>query len=176
VRSWLALVLLGSLAIFGQGVAAQWLPPRLLPDLGLLLVVGAAIGLRSTAGGLLYAAFLGYATDCLSGALLGQHMLLSVASYGAARAGASRLNLRGPLPQAVFATFLAAAHAAALGALLAFVSPLVSSRIVVSDALVHALITGVAAPIVSEAVVRLLARLGEDESQRPLRLASRALP
>lgn len=175
MKSWLALVLLGSLALFGQGVAAQWLPARLLPDLGLLLVVSAAIGLRSTAAGLLFAAFLGYATDCLSGALLGQHMLLSMASYGVARAGTSRLNLRGPLPQAVFVTFLAAAHAAALGALLAFVSPLVSSRIVVSDALVHALITGVAAPIVSEAVVRLLARLGEDESQRPLRLAPRAL-
>lgn len=171
----LALAVLGGLAVFGQGVAALWVPARLLPDLGLLLVVAAAIGLRSTAGGLLFAALLGYVTDCLSGALLGQHMLLSVASYGAARVGATRLNLRGPLPQAVFVTFLAGAHAAALGALLAYVSPLVSSRIVVSDALVHALVTGVAALVVTEAVVRLLARLGEDESRRPLRLASRAL-
>jgi rod shape-determining protein MreD len=175
VKSWLTLVLLGGLALFAQGVAASWVPARYLPDLGLLLVVAAAIGLRSPTAGLLFAALLGYAMDCLSGSLLGQHMLLSVAAYGAARVAATRLNLRGPLPQAVFVSFLAAAHAAALGVLVAFVSPLVAARIGVADALVHALCTGVAAPFVSEAVVRLLGRLGEDEGQRPLRLAPRAL-
>jgi len=156
-------------------VAANWLPARYLPDLGLLLVVAASIGLRSTSGGVLFAALLGYATDCVSGALLGQHMLLSVAAYGTARVAATRLNLRGALPMMVFVSFLAAAHAAALGALMAFVTPLASSRIDVSDALVHALASGLAAPLVSEGVVRLLGSLGEDEGQRPLRLASRAL-
>ena len=80
------------------------------------------------------------------------------------------------LPQIVFVTFLSLAHALALWALIAFVSgPFVSPRLVVSDALVHALASGIAAPVVTEAVVRLLGRLGEDEGQRPLRLASRAL-
>jgi rod shape-determining protein MreD len=175
VKPWLALLCLGALALFGQGVLALWVPARFLPDLGLLLVVAAAIGLRSAAGGVLFAAWLGYATDCLSGSLLGQQMLLSIATYGVARAAATRLSLRGPLPQAVFVTVLAAAHAAALGALVAFVSPQVSARVGVSDALVHAAVTGIAAPLVIEAVVRLLARLGEDEGQRPLRLAPRAL-
>jgi rod shape-determining protein MreD len=175
VKPWLALLCLGALGLFAQGVVALWVPARFLPDLGLLLVVATAIGLRSAAAGVLFAAWLGYATDCLSGALLGQNMLLSIATYGVARAAATRLSLRGALPQAVFVTFLAAAHAAALGVLVAFVSPQVSARVTFSHALVHSVISGIAAPLVIEAVVRLLARLGEDEGQRPLRLASRAL-
>lgn len=175
MKSWLALLVAGLLALFGQGVAGLFVSARFVPDLALLLVVGAAIWLRSPAAGVLLAAALGYATDCLSGSLLGQHMLLAVGAYGVARAAATRLNLRGPLPQAVFVTCLAALHALALDTLVAFVSPQVASRVAFSDALVHALVCGVAAPFVIDLVARLLASLGEDEGQRPLRLAPRAL-
>ena len=125
---------------------------------------------------LVFSALLGYATDCLSGALLGQHMLLAVASFGVARVAATQLNLRGPLPQATFVTFLVAGHAAALWMLTAFFSGSTGSSLAAfSELLPHALVTGVAAPFVTEGVVRLLGHLGEDDGQRPLRLAPRAL-
>lgn len=170
----MTLLVLGLLALFAQGVAAAAVSPRALPDLGLLLVVAAAIGLRSASAGVLFAALLGYASDCLSGSLLGQHMLLSVAAYGAARIGATQLNLRGPLPQATFVFFLAAAHAAGLWLLVVFVNgSLGPPGIALGDLLIHSLVTGLAAPIVVEGLVRLLARLGEDDGQRPLRLEPR---
>ena len=111
MKAPLALVVMGLLALFAKGVAALFVPTYWIPDLGLLLVVAGAIGLRSTATGVLIAALLGYATDCLSGSLLGQHMLLSIGAFAAARVAASQLNLRGPIPQATFVLVLAAVHA-----------------------------------------------------------------
>ena len=172
----LALGCLAALALLGQGVAALWVPARLVPDVGLLLVVGAAIGLRSAPAGVLFSALLGYATDCLSGALLGQHMLLALAAYGVARSGATRLNLRGPLPLAIFVTVLTVTHAFALWVLAAFVAgPLGFAPMAPSQVLAHGLVTGIAAPFVTELVARLLAWLGDDEGQRPLRLEPRTL-
>lgn len=176
MKAGVALGLIGLMGLYAQGVASLSLPARFLPDLGLLLIVAVAIGLRSAGGGLILAALLGYATDCLSGSLLGQHMLLAVAAFGVARVAATQLNLRGPLPQATFVTFLVAAHAVALFALTAFFSGSLSSPFAaVSELLPHALVSGIAAPLVSEGVVRLLGRLGEDDGQRPLRLEARAL-
>jgi rod shape-determining protein MreD len=176
VKAGLSLVAVGLLALLAQGVAAFFVPARLLPDLGLLVVFASAVSLRSTSGGVLLAALLGYTTDCLAGSLLGQHMLLSMAAYGAARAGATRLNLRGPLPQAIFAAFLASAHAAALWALVAFFDGWLGPPLaLLAELAPHALVTGLAAPFVTEGVARLLAALGEDEGGRPLRLEPRAL-
>jgi len=176
VKPGLALVLLGLLALFAQGVVSSWLPPRYLPDLPLLMVVAAALGVRSTAGGLLFAAGMGYATDCLSSALLGQHMLLAMAAFAAVRVSAARLNLRGPLPLLIFMTALSAAHAAGLWLLIAFfrggAAPPPSDLV---DALPHALICGLAAPFVVGGVVALLNWLADDEGQRPLRLEHGAL-
>jgi fatty acid desaturase len=92
-----------------------------------------------------------------------------------ARTSATQLNLRGSLPQATFVAVLAAAHAGALWALVAFFSGGGTPLLALSDLLPHALVSGLAAPFVIGGVVRLLAWLGEDDGQRPLRLEPRAL-
>ncbi len=176
MKAPLALVLIGLVALFAQGVAALFVAPTWIPNLGLLLVVAGAIGLRSPASGVLVSGLLGYATDCLSGSLLGQHMLLSLGAFGAARVAATQLNLCGPIPQATFVAFLAGAHAGALWALSAFFGgslgpPLLSF----SELLTHALVSALAAPLVIELVVRTLAHLSGDDGQRTLRLEPRTL-
>ncbi len=147
-----------------------------MPDFGLLLVVSIALCLRGAATGVVLAALLGYATDLLSGSLLGQHAVLRMAAYGVARFGSARLNLRGPLPQALFVGLLSVAHAVGLWGLFAFFaadigSPLVTLR----ELLAHALVNGIAAPFVSQGIRALLDRLGDDEgTQRAIRLEPRA--
>ncbi len=159
-----------------QGVVTQVLPAHLVPDFGLLLVVSIALCLRGAATGVVLAALLGYATDLLSGSLLGQHAVLRMAAYGVARFGSARLNLRGPLPQALFVGLLSVAHAVGLWGLFAFFaadigSPLVTLR----ELLAHALVNGIAAPFVSQGIRALLDRLGDDEgTQRAIRLEPRA--
>ncbi len=176
MKAPLALVLMGLLALFAQGVAALFLPPQWIPNLGLLLVVAGAIGLRSTTAGVLTAALLGYATDCLSGSLLGQHMLLSLGAFAAARVAATQLNLRGPIPQATFVAVLAAAHAGALWALSAFFSGSLGSPLLsLAELLPYAFASALAAPLVIEVVVRTLAYLSGDDGQRTLRLEPRTL-
>lgn len=176
MKAPLALALLGLIALFAQGVAALFLPTEWIPDLGLLFLVAGAIGLRSPTTGVLIAALLGFSTDCLSGSLLGQHMLLSLAAFGVARVAASQLNLRGPLPLATFVGVLAAGRAGALWALFAFFSGSLGSPLPsLADLLPHALASALAAPLVIEPVVRLLAYLGGEDGQRPLRLEPRTL-
>ena len=84
-----------------------------------------ALGLcwRSPVGGVCVAAAIGFATDLLSGSLLGQHALLRLAAYAAARVGSRHLNLRGALPQVAFVAGLTAANALALALLTSFFSP-----------------------------------------------------
>jgi rod shape-determining protein MreD len=147
-----------------------------VPDFGLLLVVAIALSVRGPAIGVLLAALLGFAADLLSGTLLGQHALLRLAAYGAARFGSRRLNLRGVLPQAVFAAMLSIAHAGALLSLVAFflpgdVPPLVSVHALAAHALVNALV----APLVTAVVASLSARLEGDDAVRSLRLEPRTL-
>lgn len=168
------LLAVGVLALMVQGVAAQVVPARLLPDLGLLFVIGIALSVRSAALGVLLAALLGYTTDLLSGSLLGQHALLRMFAYAAARFGSARLNLRGPLPQVVFVVILSVAHAVLLAALLAFFVPHLGSPLLsLRDLAPHALLNGLAAPLVTQAVGALAARLGDDDGTRPMRLETR---
>jgi hypothetical protein len=89
VKRGLALLALGLLALVLQAAAASVLPPAWVPDLCLLVVMGIGIALRSLPVGIVLAAALGYATDLLSGSLLGEHALLRMAGYGAARVGSS---------------------------------------------------------------------------------------
>jgi rod shape-determining protein MreD len=169
VREPLALLVLGTLALMLQGAAALWLPARFVPDLGLLLVVAIAVGLRSTAVGLVLALLLGYATDLLSGSLLGQHALLRLLAYGAARSGSARLNLRGPLPQMLFVALLSAGYAAGLFALAAFFTPGLGAPLGrLGELLPHALVTALAAPLLIAGVARLLAWVGEEEGPQRL--------
>jgi cell shape-determining protein MreD len=177
LKAGLVLALLGVFGLMLQSTVALWLPARSLPDLGLWIVVGLAVCLRSPVLGVCLAALIGYMTDLLSGTLLGQHVLLRLGAYGIARMLSSSFNLRGPLSLAVFALLLSTLHAVALHGLLAFFARqwLVASGSL-QDLAVHALANAVAAPFVIALVSRVAARLGDDDSGRPVLLETRTLP
>jgi rod shape-determining protein MreD len=177
LKQGLVLLGLGVVALMAQGVVTQVLPAHLVPDFGLLLVVAIALRLRGAASGVVLAALLGYATDLLSGSLLGQHALLRMAAYGVARFGSARLNLRGPPPQALFVALLSVGHAVGLWGLFAFFAPDIgSSLLTLRELLPHALVNGIAAPFVTQGIGALLDRLGDDEgNQRSIRLEPRTL-
>jgi rod shape-determining protein MreD len=178
VKLGLAFVLLGALTLMLQGVAASVLPTRFCPDLGFLLVIAVGLCWRSTTGGLLLAALLGYLTDLLSGSLLGQHMLLRIAAFVAARFASRHLNLRGPRPQAVFVAALTVANALGLVVLTAFFAPAVGlGPVALGDLLPHALVNALFAPGVAMVTQRLVSRLGDDPgAQRLLPLEPRKRP
>lgn len=172
----IALVLVGLLGLMAHSAAALVVPARFLPDVGLLLVVAVALTVRSPVLGVLFAGLLGYTTDLLSGTLLGQHVLLRLGAYGAARVVSARLNLRGPLPLAVFVLILSVIHALALWALAAFFLPGgVVAPGVLRDLVPHALANALLAPVVTALVAAIVRRLGDDDSGRPLRLEPREL-
>ena len=176
MKAVLVLAVLGSFALMLQSAAALWLPARWLPDLGLLCVVALAVSVRSPVLGTFLAVALGYVTDLLSGALLGQHALLYLGAYGIARVLSSSVNLRGPFSLALFVLVLAFAHTVVLHAISAFFARgwavLATS---LEDVAVHALVTALAAPLVVGIVSRAAARLGDDDSGRPVHLEPRAL-
>lgn len=165
----LVILVLGALAPMIQGVAGAVIPARFFPDLALLFTLALGLCWRGTGGGLLLAASLGYLTDLLSGALLGQHVLLRVLAFGAARLGARQLNLRGPLPLASFAFGLTLANALALGGLTEFFSSGLGGGLAApADLWSQALINAVCAPFAVRGMEWLLARLSPDESGRRL--------
>lgn len=175
MKRGLVLVALGIAALMVQGAVASVMPARFVPDLGLLLVFGVALAVRSPVEGVALAGVVGYGTDLLSGGLLGQHVLLRMAAYGAARVGGARLNLRGALPRAIFVFFLTLGHALGLWLLSVFFAPeaargLMGPGTVLSQALVNAVL----APACTELVASLAARLSEDEPGRPMRLEPRS--
>jgi rod shape-determining protein MreD len=175
LKRGLVLFALGILALMIQGALASVVPVRFLPDLGLLLVFGVALAVRNPLAGVGLAAGIGYATDLLSGGLLGQHVLLRMAAYGAARVGGARLNLRGALPRAVFVFFLTIGHALCLWLLVAFFVPVASGGLVGPGAILsQALVNALLAPLATELVSMLSGWLSEDEASRPMRLEPRS--
>ena len=176
MRAAIALALLGALGLMLQSAAALWLQARALPDLGLWVVVGLAVCVRSPVIGVSLAALLGYVTDLLSGTLLGQNALLCLAAYGVSRGLASSFNLRGPFSLALFATLLSVAHAAALHGLAAFFSrQWVAAPGSLEDLGIHAVANAIAAPFVIALVSRVASWLGDDDSGRPVRLEARTM-
>jgi cell shape-determining protein MreD len=173
VKRVLGLLGLGAAALTLQGAVATFVPPRYCPDLGFLLVVALGLCWRSATGGICVSAAIGYAADLLSGSLLGQHVLLRLAAWAAARLGSRHLNLRGALPQAIFAAFLTGANALALALLTAFFSPgigIAAGRELLPQVIANTLF----APLVAAFTARAVARLGdEDGGQRLLPLAPR---
>ena len=173
----LALAVLSLLVLIVQASAGRVLAPQWCPDLGLLVVVGFGLSLRSAATGTALAALVGYLSDLLSGSLLGQHMLLRMAAFGAARIGSRRLNLRGPVPLAIFAAALSAAHGLALWALVTFFA---SGRAPpwppVGDFFAQALVNGLLAPLVAAGVAWVCQLLGDEEGARLMRLEPRKFP
>jgi cell shape-determining protein MreD len=176
VKAALALALLGVFGLMLQSTAALWIPARGLPDLGLWVVVGLAVCVRSPVLGVGLAALIGYVTDLLSGTLLGQHALLNLGAYGVARALSSSFNLRGPLSLAIFALLLSAMHAAALYALVVFFArEWVAVPGALEDLAVHALANALAAPFVIALVSGVAAWVGDDDSGRPVRREPRTM-
>ena len=175
-----AIVLFGAglLALLVQSSLAVVIPAPFCPDLGLLVVVAVGLYWQPLPSRFLLATGLGYASDVLSGSLLGQHALLRLLSFAAARLGGRQLNLRGVLPLAMFVAGLTIAYAVALHTLLVFftgVPVLAGSR--VGSALIHALVNGLAAPFVAAGVERLCSWSAEDEgARRGFRLEGGAAP
>ncbi len=167
MKSFIAILGLGLLALVGQGVLARALPPPWCPDLVWLWVI--ALGLRwpSFLSGLLVAALLGYAQDLLSGSLMGQHALFALLSYLAAALAARQLDLSGAFPVLILVFVARVLHGLAMVATLAlFVdSPGVDLH-VVGQAIAHAMANVVAALPVLAGVERLRARLLEEELGR----------
>jgi len=175
VKRGVALVLVGTFFLVLQGALATHVPVRFTPDLGFLLVVAVAPRLRSPAGGVALAAWVGFTTDVLSGSLLGAHALLRMVAFGAARFAGGRLNLRGILPQATFVALLSVADTLGLWALASFFSPVAAPGLtVLREVAPHALVQACFAPLVSFGVDRLLASLGDDDGgPKLMRLATR---
>jgi rod shape-determining protein MreD len=167
VRPALALLALGWFALIAQGAVATFVPARFCPDLGLLVVVGMGLHWRGVTGGLAMATLLGYTADLLSGSLLGQHALLRLLAFAAARLASRQLNLRGSLPLAVFAAGLTFAYALAAWTLSSFFTGTpVFAWGGLRDALPHALINAALAPWASWLVERFAGWLGDDDSAR----------
>ena len=165
----LALLLLGLLMTMLQGALATFVHPPLVPDLGLLMVVAIGLCFPSAAGGVVMAATLGYVADLFSGSLLGQHALLRVLAFGAARLGSRQLNLRGALPQVVFVAGLTSVHALLLATLTSFMAGGAGpGSIGLGDLLTHSLVNALCSPLVAGLTARVVSRLGEEDGSRRL--------
>ncbi len=174
----LLLLSLGVLSPMLQGALVAHLPRALCPDLSLLVVLALALSWRSTAGGLLVAGIVGFVADLLSSSLLGQHALLHLATFAAARYASVHVNLKGGLAQVIFAAAWTALYGVGLGALTAFFSPGLPFAWIDGGALLlRSLINGAGAPLVAGVVGAALNRLGEDETggRRMLRLEPRKI-
>jgi rod shape-determining protein MreD len=176
VRRVLALLAI----VFGvpmlEGALAPFLPAAFRPDLPLLVVLALALAWRNTATGLVLVAMCGFVVDLFSGALLGQHALLSVLAFAAARALSQHVSMIGVLPQIVFAAGLTTVHAIGVVGLTTFFTPgadlaLLRPGVVLPRVAVNALI----APTVNALGAALVAwASGEDTGRRPLRIATRS--
>ena len=168
IKTGLAVLGMGAFAIVFQGAVAGTLSPPWCPDLGFLIVIALGPRLASGSVGLTLAAALGYLSDLLSGSLLGQHVLLRMLAFGAARRAGRQLDLRGVLPQAVFAGSLSGLNALALAVVTAFFVGSGFGWPAPMSLLAHAVVDAVFAPLVAVGVDRLLAWVGEDDAGRRL--------
>jgi rod shape-determining protein MreD len=175
MRWGLLLFVLGWMALVVQGAVSTFLPPPYCPDLGLLVVIAIGLSWERAASGLVLAFALGLTADMMSGSLIGQHALLRLAAYTAARLASRQLNLRGALPLAVFAGALSIVDAFAVLALTTFFTGSGSVGLGwIVDALQHGLVNAALAPSVSVLVERAGVWAGADDgSRRPLRLEPR---
>jgi len=177
VKRALALAGLAFVALVVQTGVARVVPVPWCPDIGLLVVVGFGLALRRAATGLLLSALVGYLSDLLSGSLLGQHMLLRMVGFGAARIGSRRFNLRGPVPLAIFSAGLSAANGLATWALAAFFAPGQAPPLPpAAEFAVQAALAALLAPFVVAGVAKLCQALGDEEGARLMRLEPRKFP
>jgi rod shape-determining protein MreD len=175
LKTGLALLALGALAPMLQSALAPYLSAALCPDFGLLLVVAVGLSGRSVAGGLLFSVFVGFVADLLSGALLGQHALLRVLAFAAARGANVHVNLVGAGAKGIFVAVLTVLNGLAMGGITAFFSPGAGfAAIGIRELALGALVNALAAPPVTSLVSRLLTRLDDEGAgRRAVRLEPR---
>jgi cell shape-determining protein MreD len=175
VKQALALLAAGLLALVVQGALATLLVPPWCPDLALLVLIGIGLRWEGGAGGLLLAATLGYATDLLSGSLLGQHAILALFAFSSTRIATRHLNLQGPWPLAFFAACVSLLFGFAMLAITGFfVGGAQLAWGWLAAQLIHAAVTGAFAPGISAAVGRLADWVADDEGgYRPIALRGR---
>ena len=176
MRRAVPLVAAGLLALVLQGALATLLVPPWCPDLVLLVLIALALRWEGVAGGLLLAATLGYATDLLSGSLLGQHAILDLFAFLGTLVATRRLNLRGPWPLAFFAACVSLLYGVAMLAITGlFIGGAPLRWGWLGAQLIHAAVSGAFAPAVS-AIIGLLADWVADEEggYRPIALRGRS--
>lgn len=162
---------IGIAALVAQGALATLIAPPWCPDLALLVLIGIGLRWSGIAGGLLVAAFLGYATDLLSGSLLGQHALLDLLVFTATLVATRQLNLRGPWPLAFFAMGMTVIYGLLMLAITGFFVGGVELRLAwIGSQVIHALVTGACAPTVSALVGRASGWADDDPAHRSLGL------
>ena len=169
MKTGLALLALGALAPMLQSALAPYLSAALCPDLGLLLVVAVGLSARSVAGGLLFSVFVGFVADLLSGALLGQHALLRVLAFAAARSANVHVNLVGVGAKGVFVAVVTVLNGLAMGGITAFFSPGTGfAAIGIRELAIGALVNALVAPLVTSVVSFALTRLDDEGGGRHL--------
>ena len=157
-----------------QGALGPYLPRLIRPDLALLVLIGLSLSWRSSVTGLLLVAACGFGVDLFSGGLLGQHALLGVLVFAAARLLSLHVNLLGTPAQMLFVAVLTAVHALGLAALASFFTPAAPVLVGFGELVPRALANAVLAPIVSTGVTWLVAWMsGEESDRRTLRLEPR---
>ena len=175
MKRWLFTGVLGVSLLLVQGALLGFLPFPFCPDLLLLLTLALGLHWAERVSGLALVAAFGFCADALSGALLGQHVVVYLASFTATALLSQRLNLRGTLPLALWAgllTFLAAAVDWGSSALLGGGSPPAGAWI--TGLVLHALVNAALAPGICTGVAIWMAWLsGDDEIHRPVQIESR---
>lgn len=162
---------LGIAALVVQGALATLVSPPWCPDLALLVLIGIGLRWGGIAGGLVLAALLGYATDLLSGSLLGQHALLDLCAFVGTAFAARQLNLRGSWPLAFFAVAVTLLYGLAMLAITGFFVGGAELRLAWLGAQgIHGLVTGACAPAVSALVGRASSWADDDPGHRSLGL------
>ncbi len=166
-----ALLGLGVAALVVQGVLATLVSPPWCPNLALLVLIGIGLRWDGIAAGLLLAAILGYATDLLSGSLLGQHALLGLFAFTGTGIAARQLNLRGSWPLAFFAVAVTFLYGLVMLAITGFFVGGAELRLGwLGSQMAHALVTGACAPSVSALVGRVSGWADDDPGHRSLGL------
>jgi len=171
VKLFAGILALGTLAAILQGVAGTFVAQRFVPDLGLLLVFAVGLSWRGLAGGLGLAIALGYATDLLSGSLLGQHMALRMFVFVAARLSSRHLSLHGTLPRALFVAALTVVNAVLMELLTTIFTGGAGFVVgALTGLLPQVFLNALFAAPVAALTERAVALLGDDENARKLEL------
>lgn len=174
MKSILAVLLLGFAALIVQGALARTIPPPWCPDLAWLVVIGVGLRWPGFLAGLFVAVPLGYATDLLSGSLMGQHAFLRLISYLMAAAASRQLDMSGGPAVAIFVFGMTILYGLGIVATLSFFAG--SDAIgfdLLTSAFGHAIANVIAAGPMIALVERLLVRFSDEEVGRRATLPMR---